>query len=167
MRGWALNKKIGWRGGLFEGYAPILVAGCVGTNTGGTCINPKRMPALRGFVNFDIIGSEEGGWLYGDYKWGKDMILSVNVAGNYQSQSVRNGFGNLTDARLLSAGAYLNFPMTEQNELLRWSQRHNLVPAGQHVEAEAVRECVAHRKALGHCEADDLAAVLARVIAGR
>jgi len=31
---------------------------------------------------------------------------------------VRNGFRNLADARLLSGGVYLNFPMTEQNELV-------------------------------------------------
>ena len=81
-------------------------------------MNPKRNPAFRGFINFDIIGSEEGGWLYGAYKWGKDPILSVGLAGSYQSLAVRNGFGNLADQKLLAADVYLNFPMTEANELV-------------------------------------------------
>jgi hypothetical protein len=125
IRGWALDKKIGFRGGVFEGYQPIDVQGGVACAPGvaNTCTNPKRLPALRGFVNIDLIGSEEGapfanGWLYGAYKWGKDPVLSVNAAGSYQSLSVRNGFGNLADARMFSAGVYLNFPMTEQNELV-------------------------------------------------
>jgi hypothetical protein len=123
IRGWVLDKKIGFRGGVFEGYQPIDVAGCVGTNPGATCTNPKRMPALRGLINIDLIGSEEGvgianGWLYGSYKWAKDPVLSVNVAANYQSQAVRNGFGNLADQRLLAAGVYLNFPMSEAAELV-------------------------------------------------
>jgi len=42
------------------------------------------MPALRGLININLIGSEDGvgianGWLYGSYKWAKDPVLSVNV----------------------------------------------------------------------------------------
>jgi hypothetical protein len=116
IRGWALDKKVGFRGGVYEGYAPILVAGCDG-NKPGTCITPKRNPALGGFINFDIIGSEEGGWLYGAYKWGKDPILSIGVAGNYQSQAIKNVVGNLTDQKLLAGDVYLNLPMGD-NELV-------------------------------------------------
>jgi hypothetical protein len=152
IRGWALDKKIGFRGGVYEGYAPFntpgtgttaVVGGAVvpvvpaGACTqlgapavptapvGGVqavaapaCITPKRNPMLGGFINFDIIGSEEGGWLYGAYKWGKDPILSVGLAGNYQSQALKNAFGNLTDVKLFAADVYLNFPMTEAAELV-------------------------------------------------
>jgi hypothetical protein len=118
LRGWALDKKIGFRGGVYEGYAPITQAAgaCAANGTG--CITPKRHPALGGFINFDIIGSEEGGWLYGAYKWGKDPILSVGVAGNYQSLALKNAFGSLTDQKLLAVDSYLNLPMTEQAELV-------------------------------------------------
>ena len=130
IRGWALNKKIGFRGGIYEGFTPA--AGLTGAPanvnsppftacapaTQGSCIAPKRNPMLGGIVNFDLIGSEEGGWLYGAYKWGKDPILSVGIAGNYQSQAIRNGFGSLTDAKLFAADFYLNLPMTEANELV-------------------------------------------------
>src|SRR5213076_1200736 len=83
VRGWALDKKIGFRGGVYEGYAPVTQpAGSCGPGGVG-CITPKRNPAFGGFVNFDIVGSEEGNWLYGAYKWSKDPIVSIGVAGNY------------------------------------------------------------------------------------
>jgi len=118
VRGWALDKKIGFRGGVYEGYAPITQAAGACATGGAGCIAPKRNPALGGFVNFDIIGSEEGAWLYGAYKWGKDPILSVGVAGNYQSLALRNAFGSLTDQKLLAPDMYLNVPVTEKAELV-------------------------------------------------
>lgn len=118
VRGWALDKKIGFRGGVYEGYAPILQAAGTCTGAVGTCITPKRNPMFGVLVNIDIIGSEEGGWLYGAYKWGKDPILSVGAALNYQSLAVRNFAGNLSDQSIIAPHVYLNFPMTEQAELV-------------------------------------------------
>jgi hypothetical protein len=118
VRGWALDKKIGFRGGVYEGYAPVDQAAGTCTTGGAGCITPKRNPAFAAFVNFDLIGSEEGLWLYGAYKWGTSPILSVNVAGNYQSLALKNGLGSSTDQRLLATGLYLDLPMTEQAELV-------------------------------------------------
>ncbi|HTO98730.1 MAG TPA: hypothetical protein VMK66_16890 [Myxococcales bacterium] len=127
IRGWWLDKKIGFRGGIYEGYAPFVqTAGVAGANgctaTGAGCITPKRYPQFAGFLNFDIIGSEEGGWLYGAYKWGKDPILSVGTSIVYQSQAIRNtavvSTGNITDQKLFSADVYLNLPMSEASELV-------------------------------------------------
>jgi hypothetical protein len=115
VRGWLMDKKVGFRGGVYEGYAPIL-ASCT-PGGAGACITPKRNPALGFLVNIDLIGSEEGGWLYGAYKWGKDTILSVGGAINYQSLAVRNYLNNLTDQRLISVDAYFNKPMGD-NELV-------------------------------------------------
>lgn len=128
LRGWWLDKKIGFRGGLYEGYTPFLqgtAASCV-TATTNTCITPKRNPQVAGFINFDLIGSEEGGWLYGAYKWAKDPVLSVGFSGVYQSLAIRNtttGVGtaanpNLTDQKLASADVYLNLPQSEAAELV-------------------------------------------------
>jgi len=139
LRGWALDKHIGFRGGVYEGItpaSPILgtapitlnqvptapvaagtpLAACTitpgGTATVATsCLTPKRNPALGAFINFDIIGSEEGGWLYGAYKWGKDPILSVGFGDNYQSLAVRNLNNNLNDQNIFSADLYMNIPM--------------------------------------------------------
>jgi len=133
LRGWWLDKKIGFRGGIYEGYTPITTAGIAATtspasqcvvNTGSAgvtapgCVTPKRYPQFAGFVNFDIIGSEEGGWLYGAYKWGKEPVLSVGVSGIYQADAIKTPFGNLSNQRLASADVYLNFPQTEAAELV-------------------------------------------------
>ncbi len=121
VRGWWLEKKVGFRGGVYQGYGPIdQAAGC--TATGFGCVTPKRYPQFAGFVNLNLIGSEEGGWLYGAYKWGKDPILSVGGSTVYQSQANRNvalnAAGNITDQRLHSVDVYLNFPQTEAAELV-------------------------------------------------
>jgi hypothetical protein len=122
VRGWWLEKKIGFRGGVYEGYAPIVQPAGTCTASGAGCITPKRYPQFAGFINFNIIGSEEGGWLYGAYKWGKDPILSVGVSGIYQADAIRNTgaitTGNLANQRLASADVYLNFPQSEQAELV-------------------------------------------------
>jgi hypothetical protein len=118
VRGWALDKKIGFRGGVYEGYAPITQAAGACTSGGAGCITPKRNPAFGGFVNFDIVGSEEGAWLYGAYKWGKDPIVSVGVAGNYQSLALKNAFGSLTDQKLLAPDLYVNIPVGRDGELV-------------------------------------------------
>jgi hypothetical protein len=128
LRGWWLDKKIGFRGGVYEGYAPVVVNGTAQTATspcppsGNGCITPKRYPQFAGFINFDIIGSEEGGWLYGAYKWAKDPVLSVGFAGIYQAQAIRNTgistTGDNANQRLASADVYLNLPMSEATELV-------------------------------------------------
>ena len=86
--------------------------------TAPLCITPKRYPQFAGFINFDIIGSEEGGWLYGAYKWGKDPVLSVGFSGIYQADALRTSIGNPANQRLASADVYFNFPQTEQAELV-------------------------------------------------
>jgi|SRR4051812_8114599 hypothetical protein len=128
LRGWWLDKKIGFRGGVYEGYAPVdqngtaQTAASTCTPAGTGCITPKRYPQFAGFVNFDVIGSEEGGWLYGAYKWAKDPVFSIGVSGVYQSQAIRNtainAGGNITDQKLASADIYLNLPQGEAAELV-------------------------------------------------
>src|SRR6266851_4047258 len=118
VRGWALDKRLGFRGGVYEGYTPIDQPAGTCETGGAGCITPRRNPALGGFINFDLIGSEEGLWLYSAYKWGTSPILSVNVAGNYQSRALKNAFGSLTDHKLLATGVYLDLPMTKQAELV-------------------------------------------------
>ena len=118
VRGWALDKRIGFRAGAYEGFTPFDQAAGTCTTGGAGCITPRRNPAVGGLVNLDLIGSEEGLWLYSAYKWGTSPIVSVNVAGNYQSRAVKDAFGSLTDHKLLATGAYLDLPMTEQAELV-------------------------------------------------
>lgn len=137
LRGWAFDKKVGFRGGVYEGNTPAAtVIGAApaqlnqATNTGanvtcntatngaGTCFTPQRNPMFGGYVGIDLVGSEEGGWLYGAYKWGKDPIVSIGAGDNYQSRAVKNLNGNLNDQNIFSADLYFNFPMTEAAELV-------------------------------------------------
>ncbi|HET7786727.1 MAG TPA: hypothetical protein VIR81_14600 [Myxococcales bacterium] len=106
IRGWALNKKIGFRGGIYEGVQPTVGAG----------LNPHRYPALAGFVNFDLIGSEEGGYLYQGMLWTKDPVLSVSVSGGYQSQALRTLKG-AADMRQLASTVFLDVPFPGDQEL--------------------------------------------------
>jgi hypothetical protein len=117
-RGWALDKRIGFRGGVYEGFTPFDQAAGTCQTGGAGCITPRRKPAVGGFVNLDLIGSEEGQWLYGDYKWGTLPVLSVSGAVNYQSQAVKDAFGNNADHKLFAAGIYLDLPMTEEAEFV-------------------------------------------------
>jgi hypothetical protein len=105
LRGWALNKKIGFRGGVFEGVQPTVGAG----------LNPNRNPAVAGFVNFDIIGSEEGTYLYQGILFAKDPVLSVSVAGGYQSLALRNLKG-ASDHRALTSTVFFDFPLPGDQE---------------------------------------------------
>ena len=121
IRGWALDKRIGFRGGIYEGIR--LASGPDAGKTPGNTLSPKSNPQFAGFINFDIIGSEEGGWLYGAYKWGKDPILSIGGSALYQSQALRKlgdvaGVLGIADQQLISGDVYLNLPMTEAAELV-------------------------------------------------
>jgi hypothetical protein len=107
-RGWLLEKKVGFRGGIFEGQQPTSAA---------TGPNPQHYPAFALLTNFDIIGSEEGGYLYPAVKWGKDPILSVGVAGTYQSKALRTNKG-LANQRSLTGTVYFNYPLSEQQEFI-------------------------------------------------
>jgi hypothetical protein len=132
LRGWAFDKHVGFRGGVYEGITPasviigaapinqnqvpiapaVPVAACtIASGTATSCLTPKRNPAFGGFINFDLVGSEEGGWLYGAYKWGKDPIISIGVGDNYQSMAVRNLNNNLNDQNIFSADLYMNIPL--------------------------------------------------------
>lgn len=106
FRGWALHKKIGFRGGVYEGVQP----------SSGPGLNPKRYPAVALFMNFDLIGSEEGGWLYQGILFGKEPVLSLSVAGTYQSQALRTLKG-VTDQRSLTSTLFLDVPLPWDQEL--------------------------------------------------
>jgi len=107
VRGWALGKKIGFRGGIYEGVQPNAGAG----------LNPSRRPAFGGLINVDLIGSEEGSYLYQSIYFAKDPILSVGLAGTYQSQALRVTKG-VTDQRALTSTVFLDFPLNEGQEFV-------------------------------------------------
>jgi hypothetical protein len=107
VRGWALGKKVGFRGGIYEGVQPNAGAG----------LNPSRRPAFAGLVNVDLIGSEEGSYLYQSIYFAKDPILSVGAAVTYQSQALRVTKG-VTDQKSATGTVFLDYPLSEQQELI-------------------------------------------------
>jgi len=80
-------------------------------------LNPHRLPALGGFVNFNILGSEEGGFLYQSIYFAKDPILSISLSGTYQSRAIRVPKG-VTDQREIASTLFLDYPFSEQQELV-------------------------------------------------
>jgi len=112
FRGWLLDKKLGFRGGVYEGVQPGSTLPNVSTG-----LNPRRNPAVALFANFDIIGSEEGSYLYQSIYFAKNPILSVSLAGTYQSQALRVVKG-LTDQKSLTSTVFLDYPLSEQQELV-------------------------------------------------
>ncbi len=106
VRGWWFDKKIGFRGGVFEGVQPQV----------GTGLNPHRYPAFAGFVNFDIIGSEEGTYLYQGMLWAKEPVLSVSVAGGYQADALRTLKG-VTNMRQLTGTIFYDAPFPGDQEI--------------------------------------------------
>ena len=118
IRGWALDKKLGFRGGVYEGQREASLTAC-----GAPCTspnqtpNPKSYPRLAMFANYSLLGTEDGAWLYQGIYWSKTPILSVNAAVTYQSQSVQ-GPNGLTDSFLQSYGAFLEYPLNDDQELV-------------------------------------------------
>ena len=108
LRGWGLGKKIGFRGGIYEGVQPTSAA---------TGPNYHHYPAFGLFVNADLIGSEEGSYLYQSIYFAKDPILSVSLAGTYQADALRTLKG-LANQRSLTSTVFLEFPLSEQQELI-------------------------------------------------
>lgn len=116
LRGWALDKRIGFRGGIYEG-----VRGTTGafdaTNNPNAGLNPHGHPRLAGFVNFDLIGSEEGTWLYQGTLWAEKPVVSVGLGGVYQSLSTR-GPNGITDSKMASADVFADFPFSSSQEIV-------------------------------------------------
>jgi hypothetical protein len=108
LRGWVLNKKIGFRGGVFEGVRPS--AADVG-------LNPKSNPMLAGIVNVNILGTQEGGFSYDSLYFSKDPLLSISLAGGYQSRAVRVTKG-VADFQMLDSTLFFEYPFSESTELI-------------------------------------------------
>jgi len=113
LRGWWFNKKVGFRGGIYEGVQPPSNAAAAGQGI----VNPNHYPAFAGFVNVDLIGSEEGGYLYQTVQFRKDPVLSVSVAATYQADALRTNKG-VANQRSLTSTVYLDYPLSEQQELI-------------------------------------------------
>ena len=111
-RGWVLEKKIGFRGGLYEGVRPG--QGAAATDP---FLNPHSVPLFAGIVNVNILGSQEGGFSYESIYFSKDPLLSISLAGGWQTRAVRVPKG-VSDFLTASSTAFLEYPFSEDTELI-------------------------------------------------
>jgi len=109
IRGWAMDKKIGFRGGVYEGQQP--------TSSAGTPINIKKNPAVAGFLQYNILGTQEGAYVYQSMYFSKVPLLSVSISGAYQSQALTVPKG-VTDQRALSTTDFFEYPFSEDTEVV-------------------------------------------------
>jgi hypothetical protein len=107
IRGWALNKKIGFRGGIYEGQRPF----------SNTRVNPLSNPLFAGLINIDILGSQEGAFLYQGIYFSKEPLLSISLSGAYQSRALLVPKG-VTDQKMLTSMVFLEYPFSENLEVL-------------------------------------------------
>jgi len=112
VRGWALEKKIGFRGGVFEGVRAG--QGAAATDPG---LNPNSVPLLAGIVQFNLLGSQEGGFSYEALYFSKVPLLSLSLAGGWQSNAVRVTKG-VSDFRTASSTAFFEYPFSEETEVV-------------------------------------------------
>ncbi|MBF5042969.1 hypothetical protein FGE12_11265 [Aggregicoccus sp. 17bor-14] len=113
VRGWALDKKIGYRGGIYRGVTGT--QGDLSAANPRAGLNPSSHPRLGGFVNFNILGTEEGNWLYQGIYFQEKPVVSVGVGGGYQSKAVRGPSG-LTDTRVFSGDFFADLPTGAEGE---------------------------------------------------
>ena len=118
IRGWALDKHLGFRGGVYQGQREASLASCgAACGNPGLTPNPKSLPRLAAFLNYSLVGTEDGGWLYSSMYFSKTPIVSVNAAVTYQSQSIQ-GPNGLTDSSVTQLGAFVEYPFSDDNELV-------------------------------------------------
>lgn len=110
LRGWLFDKKVGYRFGAYEGVRAT-------TPPGSARLNPHGTPRLAGFVNYDIVGSEEGAWLYHGLYFDK-AVVSVGLGGEYQAGALINPSGSVTDHSYYSADLFVDLPFSGDQEFI-------------------------------------------------
>lgn len=107
-RGWVVEKKIGFRGGVFEGVKP---------SAADPFLNTRGHPLLAGLVNVNFLGSQEGGFSYDTIYFSKVPLLSVSLSGGYQALAIRVPKG-VSDFKTAATTAFLEFPFSEDTEVI-------------------------------------------------
>lgn len=116
VRGWALDKKLGFRGGIYRGA--VGTAGDFSATNPRAGLNPHSAPRYALFLNYNILGTEEGSWLYNSIYFTDKPIVSVGGAATYQSRATRGALGQPTDARLLSGHVFADIPTLPDHEAI-------------------------------------------------
>lgn len=108
IRGWALGRKVAFRAGVFEG---------VRATAADPGLNPNSIPLFSGFLNFNILGTQEGGYSYDYIYFAKEPLLSISLSGGYQSRVERVPKG-LADLQSANSTAFFEYPFSENTEVI-------------------------------------------------
>ena len=120
-RGWLLDKKLGFRFGVYNGvrgnpgtYDDTMAASVTG-------LNPHSVPQFGGYLHWNFLDSEERGWLYQGVYFSDKPILSVGVGGGFQPKAIRNVPGYTSgpqDWRAVAADLYAAIPPATDQEII-------------------------------------------------
>jgi hypothetical protein len=118
LRGMLLNKLIHYRFGVFEGVRQSAVpAPATPPAMPQEPLNDNGLPRLAAQVRVNILGDESDFFLKGIYFTPKPL-LSVGVGLDLQSKAVRRLNGTPGTYRAFSADVFLDYPFSENDELI-------------------------------------------------
>src|SRR5262249_41584370 len=89
VRGWLLDKKLGFRLGVFNGARGTSGADDPTSPPSIQGVNPAGDPKIGGYLHYNFLDSEERGWLYQGVYFNNKPILSVGVGGGFQEKAIR------------------------------------------------------------------------------
>jgi len=120
VRGWILEKKLGFRLGVFNGVRGTSGAYDPNTATSIQGVNPAGDPQIGGYLHYNFLDSEERGWLYQGVYFNNKPILSVGVGGGFQEKAIRGINPTLgpQDWRAFAADIYMALPLFPDHELI-------------------------------------------------
>jgi hypothetical protein len=116
LRGWLFDKRIGYRFGAYTGNRSTTPTSLTNTTPANPAINHQGTPRFAGFLNFNIIGSEEGAWLYQGLYFDK-TVVSVGAGFDYQSGGTVAPYG-VTDHKTVSADIFMDFALDGDQEII-------------------------------------------------
>ncbi len=119
-RGWAFEKKLGWRLGVYNGVRGAKGGYNPNDNTSITGVNPSGAPQFGGYLHWNFLDPEERGWLYQGVYFNNKPILSVGAGFGYQRKAIRGMTPLLgpQDWRAFSGDIYAALPVFPDHELI-------------------------------------------------
>ncbi len=136
VRGWILDKRLGFRLGVFNGVRGTQGQLGTGINPGGynpvdptstAGVNPSGAPQLGAYLHYNFLDTEERGWLYQGVYFNNKPILGVGVGAGWQAKAIR-GCNQLCpgttvplgpqDWRAFAADVYTAWPLFPDHELI-------------------------------------------------
>lgn len=135
VRGWLLDKKLGFRLGAYNGVRGTSTPYDPATPTSTAGVNPSGDPQLGAYLQYNFLDSEERGWLYQGVYFNNKPILGVGVGGGWQEKAIRGcttacpgTATNLTgpqDWIAFSAHVYTAWPLFPDHELIAQVQYYH------------------------------------------